>query len=160
MGNSQDNEELVEKIYHANAGSFWRFGMIKIYCDGKIENGEALISAVYYDAEGKVMSSGRARAEPARSKMEAQYLAVIYTLENALTYFALAEVPVELHLNSRAMVKHFNGKWPVKKKSLLKLHRKAVAKIARFRKFTTKFSSENIFGLTEPQPEDDNEVEV
>jgi len=129
---------------------------IKIYCDGKVDNGEALIATVFYDADGKVMSSGRARVEPARSKMEAQYLAVIYALENALSYFALADVPVELHLNSRAMVKHFNGKWPVKKKSLLKLHQKAVAKIARFAKFKTKFSSENIFGLTE----DNDEVEV
>jgi len=124
---------------------------VKIYCDGALGD-EGIMYMISYDADGALLAAGRGEiTEECRSAQEAQYIAVIQALENGLSLFGLANTPVELYLNSKSMVKHFKGKWPVKKKGLLKLHQRAVAKIARYSDLTVFFSGKNIAGMVKDE---------
>jgi len=131
---------------------------VRIYCDGKVVDGQAQIYMVCYDAEGKVMACGENISEACKNDMAAQYLAVIDSLESALAFFSLAEYPVELYLNSKALVKHLSGKWPVKKKALHKLHQRAMAKMSRFRKIKVIFHGENIVGKVLEEAETQRQI--
>lgn len=127
---------------------------VRIYCDGAFGDSKGIIYMISYDADGKLLSAGRGEiTEECKSVQAAQYLAVIQSLENGLSLFGLSNTPVEVFLNSRSMVKHFTGKWPVKKKPLLKYHQRAVAKIARYSNIRVFFSSKNIIGMVNDELE-------
>lgn len=131
---------------------------VRIYCDGKVVDDHAEIYMICYDAEGKVMACGVTESESCKNDMAAQYLAVIDSLESALVRFGLASYPVEVYLNSKALVKHLSGKWPVKKKALHKLHQRAMAKMSRFSKIKAVFHGKNIKGMVLEEAETQRQI--
>lgn len=84
------------------------------------------------DVEGKLLMQGNGDLnKQCSSSLAAEYGAASVALNMALQ-FAMRPVPVTLRVKSRMLMNYLKGKWPVKKESLMPLHRQLSGLMAEF----------------------------
>lgn len=111
------------------------YSVLAVYADASVQPEATGLGIAIKDGQGRLIA-WRNKAAPAMTSVEAEYSALIFALQQALSYEAKE---VQVYLDSRVVVEQMKGWMAVRATHLRPLHREARRLVERFKRISLRY---------------------